>query len=170
MVTGVFGSAEYEFRSRGERMASSIKVSHVAMAVADLPASLRFYTDGLGFEPGPCFESGDEVAGVSEVSPPVRMISQFVTKDGVRLELMGWESPVVHGSPSKFRNQRGLTHLSFEVDDLEEVEARLVALGGSSIPDARIRIDKGSSAISLIFVADPDGARIELMQRHPAGS
>ena len=109
---------------------AGVRVSHVAVAVSDLEASIRFYTEGFGFEPGPLFESGDEVAAVSEVEPPVRMASRYLTKDGFRLELMGWETPAVHGSASQTRNQRGLTHLSFEVDDIASTEARLLELGG----------------------------------------
>jgi catechol 2,3-dioxygenase-like lactoylglutathione lyase family enzyme len=147
---------------------ASIRMSHVAIAVTDLPASLRFYTEGLGFEPGPCFEAGDEVAAVSEVEPPVRMRSQYLTKGGFRLELMGWETPAVHGVASKFRNQRGLTHLSFEVDDIVAVEDRLLALGGHRLPDARVKVEREPADISLVFLTDPDGTRIELLQRHAA--
>jgi catechol 2,3-dioxygenase-like lactoylglutathione lyase family enzyme len=147
---------------------ASIRMSHVAIAVTDLPASLRFYTEGLGFEPGPCFEAGDEVAAVSEVEPPVRMRSQYLTKGGFRVELMGWETPAVHGVASKFRNQRGLTHLSFEVDDIVAVEDRLLALGGNRLPDARVKVEREPADISLVFLTDPDGTRIELLQRHAA--
>lgn len=147
---------------------ASIRVSHVAIAVTDLPASLRFYTEGLGFEPGPCFESGDEVAAVSEVEPPVRMRSQYLVKDGFRLELMGWETPAVRGVASRFRNQRGLTHLSFEVDDIVAVEQRLLVLGGHRLPDARVTVERDPVDISLVFLTDPDGTRIELLQRHTA--
>lgn len=148
---------------------SPVRVSHLAIAVADLAASLRFYIEGLGFEPGPCFKSGDEVAGVSEVNPPVRMTSQYLTKDGFRLELMGWEAPAVHGTASRSRNQRGITHLSFEVDDVAATEERLLSLGGSPIPDARVYLEKGPAPISIVFLADPDGTRIELLQRHTNG-
>jgi len=141
-----------------------VRVSHVAMAVADLAASTRFYMEGLGFEPGMSFTNGDDMAGVSEVKPPVRMRCQFLVKDGFRLELMGWETPPVHGTASQLRNQRGLTHLSFEVDDADATEARLLALGGTKIPGARLYID--AKAITLVFLADPDGTRIELLQRH----
>jgi catechol 2,3-dioxygenase-like lactoylglutathione lyase family enzyme len=147
---------------------TSIRVSHVAVAVTDLPASLRFYTEGLGFEAGPCFESGDEVAAVSEVEPPVRMRSQYLTKDGFRLELMGWETPAVHGEASRSRNQRGLTHLSFEVEDIVAVEERLLELGGQRLPDARVKVEREPADISLVFLTDPDGTRIELLQRHTA--
>ena len=76
------------------------------------------------------------------------------------------DTPAVHGSPSQFRNQRGLTHLSFEVDDIAATEARLLALGGVAIPGARARLDRQPADISLVFLADPDGTRIELLQRH----
>ena len=103
---------------------------------------------------------------MSEVEPPVRMTWRFLTKDGFRLELMGWETPAVHGTASQLRNQRGLTHLSFEVDDIAATEARLLELGGAAIPGARVYFDRKPAAISLIFLADPDGIRIELLQRH----
>jgi lactoylglutathione lyase len=145
--------------------ADGVRPSHVALAVSDLDASTRFYTEGLGFEVGPAFESGDETAGVSEVQPPVRMTMRYLTKGGLRLGLMGWETPPVQGTASRYRNQRGLTHLSFEVDDLSATEARLLELGGETIPGARLDFERGPVAISILFLADPDGTRIELLQR-----
>jgi ketosteroid isomerase-like protein len=68
------------------------------------------------------------------------MSSRYLTKDGFRLELMCWEKPAVHGTASKYRNQRGLTHLSFEVDDAAETEARLLELGGNALPEGRLAI------------------------------
>jgi len=148
---------------------AAVRVSHVAIAVSDLPTSIRFYTEGLGFELGLRFDDGDEVAAVSEVEPPVRMTSQYLTMDGYVLELMGWDVPDVHGEPSRTRNQRGLTHLSFEVDDIVGVEARLLSVGGQRLEDARVLLDREPAAISLVFLTDPDGTRIELLQRHTAG-
>ena len=97
---------------------AAVRMSHVGLAVSDLESSLRFYTEGLGFELGPRFEAGDDVAAVSEVEPPTQSVSQYLTKDGFRLELLGWEKPGVQGHPSTARNQVGLTHLCFEVDTL----------------------------------------------------
>lgn len=146
--------------------ANGIRVSHVAIAVSDLDASTRFYTGGLGFDAGASWESGDEVADVSEVKPPVKMRSRYLTKDGFRLELMEWETPAVHGIASQYRNQRGLTHLSFEVDDAAKTEVRLLELGGIALPQARVYIDRPHAGFSIVFLTDPDGTRIELLQRH----
>lgn len=143
----------------------AVRVSHVAIAVSDLDASTRFY-EGLGFEPGQSWESGDEVAAVSEVSPPVRLRSRYLMKDGFRLELMGWETPAVHGMAAQTRNQRGLTHLSFEVDDVGATEARLLELGGARLPEARVHFDRPHASFTIVFLTDPDGTRIELLQRH----
>src|SRR4051812_41495135 len=85
---GVLGSGSASPRRVTQRedvmTDAAVRLSHVAIAVSDLPASIRFYTEGLGFELGPCFDAGDEVAAVSEVAPPVRMTSQYLTKDGFR--------------------------------------------------------------------------------------
>jgi catechol 2,3-dioxygenase-like lactoylglutathione lyase family enzyme len=143
----------------------SVRASHVALAVSDLAVSTRFYREGLGFEEGPTFLSGDETAAVSEVEPPVKMTMQYLTKGGLRIGLMGWETPSVQGSPSRYRNQLGITHLSFEVDDVAATVAHLVELGGSAIPGARVTLGRAPVEITVLFVADPDGTRIELLQR-----
>jgi glyoxylase I family protein len=144
----------------------TVRMSHVGLAVADMGTMIRFYTEGLGFELGPSFQAGDDVAAVSEVDPPVRSTSQYMTKDGFRLELIGWDVPGVHGEPSKQRNQQGLTHLALEVDDVSETEARLLALQGTTLPETRVVLDRDPARISILVMTDPEGTRIELLQRH----
>jgi lactoylglutathione lyase len=148
----------------------TVRISHVGLAVSNLENSIRFYTEGLGFEVGLRFEAGDDVAAVSEVEAPVRQVSQYMNKDGFRLELLGWDLPGVHGTPSKTRNQVGLTHLCFEVDDIAETEAKLLALGATELPDARVVVERGPVTISIAILADPDGTRLELLQRNGAPS
>jgi catechol 2,3-dioxygenase-like lactoylglutathione lyase family enzyme len=93
------------------------------------------------------------------------MRSRYLTKEGFRLELMSWQTPAVHGTASQYRNQRGLTHLSFEVDDAGKTEARLLELGGIALPEARVYIDRPHAGFTIVFLTDPDGTRIELLQR-----
>ena len=60
-----------------------------------------------------------------------RAVSQFIARDGVSIELLHYTKGSVVGAPSAARNQLGLTHLSLNVDDVDEVAAKLVACGGT---------------------------------------
>ncbi|MEU6745431.1 VOC family protein [Spirillospora sp. NPDC046719] len=62
------------------------------------------------------------------------------------------------------RRQIGFTHLSVHVDDLPAVEKRLVALGATAIEHTRTHIPMRGGAMDVLFLADPDGVRIELVQ------
>jgi catechol 2,3-dioxygenase-like lactoylglutathione lyase family enzyme len=93
------------------------------------------------------------------------MTLRYLTKGGFRLGLMGWDTPGLQGAASQFRNQRGLTHLSFEVDDIDATVARLLDLGGMAIPGARMQLGGTPPAVTVVFVTDPDGIRLELLQR-----
>jgi catechol 2,3-dioxygenase-like lactoylglutathione lyase family enzyme len=59
-------------------------------------------------------------------------------------------------------NQTGLTHLSFLVDDLDATLASLAALGARVL--AETRLEGGGAGPNAIFVTDPDGTRIELVE------
>lgn len=136
--------------------------SHVGLCVSDLERSIHFYCEGLGCARAERFElDGRQVPGLAEaleVTSPAQIVSQMVTHGRLKIELLGWTSPAAQGRPSTRRNQLGLTHLSFYVDDVDAVAARLVSCGGTLLPDTR-----RSPGVDLVFLADPDGTRIELM-------
>jgi len=138
--------------------------SHIGICVGDLDRSLRFWCQGLGFEQAERFELDDSalagLAGSLEVEPPVTVVSQFVRLGGFGVELLAYSVPVPTGTPSTSRGQRGLTHVALHVDDLDAAVERAVSAGGTVL-DAT-RADLG---VQLVFLADPDGTRVELMQR-----
>ena len=123
---------------------------------------MRFYCDGLGFEAAECYElDGSQLPGLAEaleVTAPAVIVSQMITHGSLRIELIEWRTPLPAGTPASRRNQLGLTHLSFFVDDLDRAIHRLLELGGSLVPGTR-----QSPGIDLVFLADPDGTRVELM-------
>jgi lactoylglutathione lyase len=132
--------------------------------VSDLERSLRFYCEGLGFERAEGYDLDDTMLpGLDralEVAGPVRMRSQMITHGDLKIELLHFGSPRPTGTPAVRRNELGFTHVSFIVDNLEQVAARLVALGGTTLPDTRAVL-----GYDVMFVADPDGTRVELMVR-----
>lgn len=136
------------------------RTSHIGLCVSDLGRSLRFYVDGLGFEKFARFELERAIA---EVDPPVKLTSLFVQKDGLRVELLHYASPGVFGVPSNRRNQLGLTHFSFVVEDVDAAAADLVRFGGTIIAGTRSG-QHDPDSVQIIFLADPDGTRVELMR------
>lgn len=134
--------------------------SHIGLCVRDLERSRRFYVDGLGFEEFVRFEIDHPI---SEMEAPCELTSFFVQKDGLRIELLDFRTPPVFGTPSTRRNQVGLTHLSFVVDDVDAAAKELESYGGKIIEGTRSGQDDPSS-VQIIFLEDPDGTRIELMR------
>ena len=143
-------------------MSASFKsaTSHLGLCVSDLERSRRFYIDGLGFTEFARFEMERPIA---EVDLPCSLTSYFIQKDGLRVELLDYRSPGVIGHPSTRRNHLGLTHLSFIVEDVDAAAIELEQYGGTIIEGTRSGQDDPKS-VQIIFLADPDGTRVELMR------
>ena len=146
-------------------MSGTVKAfTHYGLCVSELDRSMRFYTEGLGFEHVITHQIGNEYGKALEVDGDVKLQSVFLQRDGISMEILAYESPATFGTPSANRNQLGLTHLSFAVDDVDAVVEKLIALGGSVRPETDTKMDGGGR---LIFCADPDGTRVELIEYPP---
>jgi catechol 2,3-dioxygenase-like lactoylglutathione lyase family enzyme len=136
-------------------------MSHIGVCVSDLDRSLRFYCDGLGFQPAIEYQVGNEFGDALEVEGDVKLTSKMITHGNFMIELLYYETPGVTGAPSTSRGQLGITHISLYVDDIDAMIERLVEHGGTYLPSTRTANDE----IDLGFVTDPDGTRVELMQQ-----
>jgi len=58
----------------------------------------------------------------------VRPTSHFLYSGDLSIELLHFDRPAAFGAPSMWRNQLGLTHLSFSVDDIDVSAQRAVEL------------------------------------------
>lgn len=144
-------------------MSSSVpQPSHLGLCVSDLDRSVRFYCDGLGFTQGGGFDLKSTPANgldrALEVDGPARLRSQWISHGALQIELLSFAEPEVGETPSAHRNHRGLTHLAFTVDDVDAAAQRLVEYGGTVLDATR-----SNPGVELVFVADPDGVRVELM-------
>jgi len=140
-----------------------ISVSHLGICVSDLDASLRFYCEGLGFVEAGSHDVGEEFGALMEVEG-VRLRSRMIAKDGLTLELLGYDSPGVTGDGTRRpMNQLGLTHLSLRVDDVEATAATIERFGGEVVRTTRTTVPFGSITLDFVYCTDPDGVRIELM-------
>jgi glyoxylase I family protein len=144
----------------------SVRLSHLGLCVADLDRSLRFYCGGLGFTPAEGYDLDERMLDgldrALEVSSPVQLRSQMITNGELKIELLHFSEPRPTGAPSPSRGQIGFTHLSFFVDDVDTVALHLATLGGEVLATTRARL-----GYEVVFVADPDGTRVELMAPPP---
>ena len=154
-------------------------LSHIGLCVADLAESLRFYTQGLGFRERHRLKvAGEHAERLLEI-PGLDLEAVYLERDGVCVELLHYRAPghvddnthrtnadrtnTDRSSAARPMNALGLTHLSLVTDDLDRDLGRLQAIGGRVLD--RTRIDNPAYNSSVVFVLDPDGTRIELVER-----
>ncbi len=133
------------------------RLNHVAIAVPELDAAAARYRELLGAE-----------VGEPQVLAEHGVTVIFVTLPNTKIELMqpfGPESPV-----AKFieRNpQSAFPHHCFEVNDIADAAARLVAGGARLLGDAKPKT--GAHGLPVLFLHPKyfDGTLIELQEVKP---
>lgn len=142
---------------------SLVRLTHIGICVSDWERSLRFYRDLLGFT----YRSELQVAGEPSNTllqlDNVELRAIYLERDGTRIELLHYASPGHRGEPApRPMNQLGLTHLSLRVDNLAATVAELQRAGVRILD--RTRIDIPAFEAAAVFITDPDGTLIELVQ------
>lgn len=59
-------------------------------------------------------------------------------------------------------NSKGLGHLAFHVDDVEEIYNRVLSFGGSELGGITKKEIEGVGLLTFIYMADPEGNIIEI--------
>ena len=138
------------------------RITHVGIGVSDLERSLRFYRDLLGFTWEHELDVEGEPTDTLLRLRGTKLHAEYLTRDGVRIELLYFASPPAPSRPERPMNQYGLTHLSFRVTDMDAVLEGLRAAGERVLEETVIRFPEWQSAACMIL--DPDGQLIELVQ------
>lgn len=121
---------------------------HVAVVTTDVGRAAEFYTEVLGFH-----ESGR-----LETTHSGTII--FLALDGTQLELFG-------GGKRRQKEESGevgLTHLALLVTDIDGEYERIKQHGA----EFDMKPTSVESGLRIAFFRDPDGNRLELMQRPEA--
>ena len=139
------------------------RVGHVGICCSDLERSLRFYRDLLGFRPlSEVHARGEEVDRLLRLDG-VDQRTVFVERDGVRLALFAYRSPETCGDGKpRPMNRLGMAALMLRVDDLEATLKEFRKSGVRVLEDTRT--DHPDFGSKLVFVCDPDGTLIELIE------
>ncbi|VEG55080.1 lactoylglutathione lyase-like lyase [Mycolicibacterium aurum] len=143
--------------------------SHIGICVTDLDRSVRFYTRVFGFALLYQLDfENNEVAATMEQDGKFR--SAMLIRDDIRIELLQWvDVPTTGSGVRKPMTELGFTHLSFRVVDVDGLTEDILAAGGTLVETTRTVLGDADDPASgrFIYLTDPDGTRIELMQNVP---
>ena len=133
-----------------------LKVDHIGIAVENLEATLKVYTDILGLK----------LAGTETVEEQ-KVKTAFLPVGDTEIELLESTSP--DGPIAKHLEARGqgVQHVAFRVDDLEAALAELKAKGVRLI-DEKPRYGAGGAKIAFLHPKATNGVLVELCQRDEA--
>ena len=139
------------------------RMDHVGIVVDDLAAATEFFLElGLVMQAEWSAEgrSLDRIVGLEGVRTDVAMMQ---TPDGNgRLELAKFHSPSHQGDNRHApANAPGLRHLTFAVEDIDAVLARLRARGAELVGE----LERYGDTYRLCYVRGPEGIIIELAER-----
>ena len=141
---------------------SILRLTHIGICVSDMERSLRFYRDLLGFKYVSRLDVAGEPSNTLLELEDVKLRAEYLERDGTRIELLHYASPGTQGdgAPAPM-NRLGLTHLSLRVDDLGGLVQELTKAGVRVLESTNIYNPEFRAG--AIFVTDPDGTRIELV-------
>jgi len=130
-----------------------MRMLHTMIRVGDLNRSLQFYTDVLGMQ---LLRKKDYPGGKFTLA----FIGYGLETDHTVIELThNWDT-------DSYDLGDGFGHMALEVDDAYEACENIKSLGGRVVREAG-PMKHGTTVIA--FVEDPDGYKIELIQKKSGG-
>jgi len=134
-------------------MFNVLKIDHIGIAVKDMEAAKKFYTEVLGMT-----VQGEEVVEQQKVKVC------FIPSGDSEIELLESTSP--DGPIAKFieKNGEGVQHIALRVDNIEAALADLKAKGIRLI-DEEPRYGAGAASIAFVHPKATGGILLELSER-----
>lgn len=137
------------------------KIRHAGIVVKDLDASMRFYCDLLGFKiTRQMKESGGHIDNMLALHEVMVTTVKMSALDGQVLELLQFHFPQ---GVQKTRdiNEIGISHIAFEVEDLDAAYNRLKDEGVLFNSPPQLSPD---GYAKVAFCRAPEGTFIELVE------
>jgi glyoxylase I family protein len=147
---------------------SIARIDHVGITVSDVERSLGFYRDVLGLRViAESTLAESDVAELLGLDSVQLRIADLDSGDGRIVELIQYLQP--KGRQIAFEGSDVATvHIAFTVDDLGAVWKRLTDAGATIVSRRPITISEPGGDFDgaiCLYVRDPDGAILELIQR-----
>jgi len=138
--------------------------------VSDLPKSVRFYTEGIGFTELSGFDVPAEVAtaaGLTDSKPlSIKVLTLGEGAGATKLKLMEVVGTSPRGGDNEFiHSHTGFRYLTIMVADTTVALERLAKIGVKPIAKSPVLLPEslGPGKMYLTVVRDPDGNPVELI-------
>ena len=141
-----------------------LAADHTGITVSDLERSLAFWHDVLGFELSHrAHQKGDLAEQITGVAGAEILIA-VVKAPGHKIELLEYRAPADRKKLEARPCDVGAVHVALTVDNLEAVLEKIAASGWDAAGEPQTLTMGPNAAKRVIYVRDPDGTTIELMQ------
>lgn len=146
-------------------------IYHVGFIVDDLEKSLEWYTNVLGLQVEREIRevSGEWISAVTGFENTRLKMVWVGTGNGCSIELDQYVTPPgSDNSPTSARNDVRASHVGIQVDDVHAEYQRMSKLGVKFAGPPPVKLDNEFPwANCAVFLQDPDGNWIELLERNP---
>ena len=144
-----------------------IAADHTGITVTNLERSIAFWQDVLGFELSHrahhTGELASEVTGVPGAEISIAVLKGY----GHKIELLEYLAPANRKNVDLRPCDVGSVHVALMVDNLDAVLSTIAASGWRAAGEPQTLNTGPNTGKRVVYVRDPDGTTIELMQPPP---
>jgi len=142
-----------------------IAADHTGVTVSDIERSLVFWRDVLGFELSHRAHQQGELAEQITGVAGAEILIAVLKAPGHKIELLEYRGPDDRKNRNDLRPcDLGHVHLALTVENLDEILDRMAASGWKAAGTPQTLTLGPNAGKRVIYVRDPDGTTIELMQ------
>jgi catechol 2,3-dioxygenase-like lactoylglutathione lyase family enzyme len=142
-----------------------IAADHTGITVSNLERSLAFWRDVLGFELShTAHQKGALAQEITGVEGAEIKLAVLKAPGGHKIELLEYLAPADRKRANLRPCDIGSVHVALLVEDLEAVLALIAASGWEAAGKPQTLETGPNVGKRVVYVRDPDGATVELMQ------
>ena len=142
-----------------------VSADHTGITVSNLKRSLAFWRDVLGFELShTAHQTGELAEEITGVEGAEIKLAVLRPPGGHKIELLQYLAPADRERASLRPCDVGSVHVALLVHDLDAVLERIAASDWKAAGKPRTLQSGPNAGKRVVYVRDPDGTTIELMQ------
>ena len=144
---------------------TQVSILHMAINVADMERTTRFYTEAFGFTASPPITPDAQAARIFDLPSPLEIKARILSLGSARLLIRQFDKPKYNGPARDLPViYPGWGDIALRVSNMEDVLTKVRRLGGTVLENTRtVEGTPEKPGPEVVFVTDPDGARIELV-------